>query len=561
MLHTALPWAPNTGGEYWVGWNEYSPAVHIGTTDHPLVNVVCPESWGWPAATRQIRIPSGVTGATGTDGELLVVNGSTVHNFWQFVRSSDTTATCQAYAAEDLSGDGWGQASPFLGAGIVASGSSQLAGLVLGSEASSIQHALGLVVNAPAHRPGHVAPAISGDGTVNGGFTRVGQRMRIAAGATMPSGLSSLGQAVWAALRGYGAFDIDTGGATSIRTQANAFSQSAIDTLRTEIGPLLRSLVRVEPAAAPWPTETTAPAGSRVGSYTASGSITAATGQVIEGLSFLGTANLIIPNGVSGVVVSDCLFDGQGDAVNKIVVQGHGNRIEHCTIRNCKRGILVSKGGSGQGGNNNTIYKCRLDGTAVHEAPENLSHAIQIAGGVFGAVTGCLVWDNYCTGSGYMADILSLYECSHNKVIGNWVEGSVASGAAAPFTVGDSATGTPSGDNYVAGNYFRLTGATGVQAGVFGSSGFTLLEQNCFASGVQAYNYIGGSNATNFIGVYMRSNAIDSSNVFTDDDLPDILQWSTNYLAAGLRTPADVPGGRKYLHPRTGLYVNAGTLV
>src|SRR5258708_32987318 len=103
-------------------------------------------------------MPSRAGGAAGTDGELLVIDDGVIHNFWQFKRLDATTATAKSYAAAAVvSGTGWGRASPFLGAGIVAAGSSQLAGLLIQAQTDrgEIAHALQLCIEASLARPGH----------------------------------------------------------------------------------------------------------------------------------------------------------------------------------------------------------------------------------------------------------------------------------------------------------------------------------------------------------------------------------------------------------------------
>lgn len=237
------------GARFGVAWSSYSPAIHVSSASDPAVSVEHPASWGRPAGTLKIRIPASANGATGTDGELLVIDGDTVHNFWQFKRLSTETATAQSYAATNLViGDGWGRRSPFLGAGIVAAGSSQLAGLLVEAETDrgDIAHALQIAIDAAYAKPGRVGEAINGDGRKPDGLVQEGERLAIPASVTMPRGLSPLGQKVFRAYQVYGAFVIDVaGGVTNLRAQANAYDQMTIMALQRDLARISPLLQRV----------------------------------------------------------------------------------------------------------------------------------------------------------------------------------------------------------------------------------------------------------------------------------------------------------------------------
>lgn len=249
---TKMGWpAPSANSMYWVNWESYAPAIYQAAPEYPVVQVSVPNSWGWPAGQVPVRLPVDATGAVGTDGELLAIDGTTVHNFWQFKRTSPTTATASAYGRTDLlTGSGWSNRNPQRGAGIVASGSSQLAGLLVKKEtdAGPIRHALQLAVSASLHSPGYTGEATSGDGTSSAGISKTGQRMAIPPRVAIPAGLSPLGQQVAQALKTYGAFDIDTGGpnTTLLRAQANAYDSATINALRKDMAALLPLLHRVD---------------------------------------------------------------------------------------------------------------------------------------------------------------------------------------------------------------------------------------------------------------------------------------------------------------------------
>ncbi len=251
--YTRLPWpAPGyPDAMYWVNWEAYSPAIYVAKPWYPWVKVSIPATWNWPAQVISVQVPVGVTGAAGSDGEILVINGDTVHNFWQFKRSSTTRASASSYGRTSLTwGSGWGSKVTGRSAGIVAAGASQLAGLLVKAEtdAGEIRHALQLGIAANLHLPGYTGQALGGDGTASQGISRTGQRLAIPRWIAMPSGLSPLGQKVFRALRDYGAFDIDTGGAgtTLLRAQANAYDSTIMNSLRQDMPRLLPLLHRVD---------------------------------------------------------------------------------------------------------------------------------------------------------------------------------------------------------------------------------------------------------------------------------------------------------------------------
>jgi len=194
-------------------------------------------------------MPAAAKGAAGTDGELIVIDGNVAYNFWQFKRTSTTTASAASFGKENVvTGDGWGSKSPFLGAGITAAGASQLGGLLVKAETNdgSINHALQLVVDSKLVKAGPVGQAIASDGRSATGIVQEGQRLAIPRGTPMPAGLSVLGQKVFTAMQKYGAFVVDVaGGTTTIRVQSNAFDDPTITALWHDMGritPLLQGV-------------------------------------------------------------------------------------------------------------------------------------------------------------------------------------------------------------------------------------------------------------------------------------------------------------------------------
>jgi hypothetical protein len=260
---TKLNWPGSTGYNYSVAWDAYSPAVYVASASDPIVQVSHPAGWGYPAGTVSIHMPAGVDGAAGTDGELVIIDGDVAYNFWQFNRTSNTTATAASFGAENVvTGDGWGSKSPFLSAGITAVGASELGGLLVQAETAdgSINHALQLAVDFSLAKPGFTGSAIAGDGSNSSGIVQEGQHLAISPDTPMPSGLSALGQQVFTAMQKYGAYVVDVaGGTTNIRAQANAFDDATMTALWHDMGNITPLLQSVTPGSGGTPTAPTTP--------------------------------------------------------------------------------------------------------------------------------------------------------------------------------------------------------------------------------------------------------------------------------------------------------------
>jgi hypothetical protein len=194
-------------------------------------------------------MPAAANGANGTDGELVVIDGDIAYNFWQFNRTSNTTATASSYGSDNVvTGDGWGSKAPFLSAGTTAVGASELGGLLVKAQTDTgtIDHALQLVVDSSLAMPGAVGNAISSDGGSSTGIVKEGELLGISPNTPMPSGLSALGQEVFKAMQQYGAYVVDVaGGVTNIRAQANAYDNATMTALwhdMANITPLLQAV-------------------------------------------------------------------------------------------------------------------------------------------------------------------------------------------------------------------------------------------------------------------------------------------------------------------------------
>jgi hypothetical protein len=243
VLAAALPLTLESHPElddvhWWVNSGQYSfPVVNSAPAD-PAVAVSVPATWGRPAQTIHVKIPAGVTGATGTDAALQVNDMAGVsHSFWQFVRLTDTTATAQSYGATPLDGDGFTDPATGLNAGIRAAAASPMGGLLSGPEiaAGEIEHALAVSLPNTMLKSGWVAPARAEDAdgaTAYLGSVPIGSRLVVPGSATMPAGLSALGQKIWRAAQKYGFLVVDRSGTPALYADPRTTTNAQIDPLR-----------------------------------------------------------------------------------------------------------------------------------------------------------------------------------------------------------------------------------------------------------------------------------------------------------------------------------------
>jgi hypothetical protein len=223
---------------WWVNLGEYGiPVVNSAPAD-PTVAVSVPASWGRPASVINVKIPAGVTGAAGDDGTLQVNDaGGVSHSFWKFVRTSTTTATAQAYGSTPLDGDGFSDPATGLNAGIRAAMASPMAGLLSGPEiaAGEIEHALAIAFPNNMLESEWVAPARAEDddgATAYSGSIPMGTRLVVPPTATMPAGMSSLGQKIWRAARNYGFIVVDRAGTPALYADPRTMTAAQVNPLR-----------------------------------------------------------------------------------------------------------------------------------------------------------------------------------------------------------------------------------------------------------------------------------------------------------------------------------------
>jgi len=228
------------GVHWWVNLNDYSIPVVNSAPGDPLVAVSVSASHGRPASVVNVRIPAGVTGAppAGGDGTLQVneTNGIS-HSFWRFVRTSDTSATAQAYGSTPLDADGFTDPATGLNAGIRAAWCSTMAGLLTGPEiaAGEIEHALAIALPGSMLARGWVAPALQEDnnsGSTYTGSIPMGSRLVVPPTATMPPGLSALGQKIWRAAQRYGFLVVDQGTVPTLYADPRTMTSAQIAALR-----------------------------------------------------------------------------------------------------------------------------------------------------------------------------------------------------------------------------------------------------------------------------------------------------------------------------------------
>jgi len=261
------------------------------------------------------------------------------------------------------------------------------------------------------------------------------------------------------------------------------------------------------PSPAPAPAPATGTAGPRVSSFTSSGPITASAGQVISGVRIQNPNGpcITVPAGATGVVIRDSDIGPCGGNAN-IFIEGANATVEYSYVHHGNRGVMAHRtsGTVTRLSRFDTFYGPKFNGTAIE----------------YDYMSSGTIEGNVVRGSNYASDAVSVFESSNIRLLNNDIDINVSEPSAAAFTMGDSTNGVPGANNYVAGNIVKQSG--GVPAGVFGSSGNTVLEKNCLSAGIQAYNYSG-----TFVGVTVRNNVINLGASFVPDTSV-ISGWASN---------------------------------
>ena len=180
------------------------------------------------AATLQMHAPSTLAPEppdADSDRIVLVadpVTGNYIEIWSSTVDASSRTVTGQVWATDNMvTGQGVGDASRNLNAGVRASNFSWAAGNITQADLSAgkIDHALEITLPLDMLAGGsqgsgpYRAPATSGNGDTGHGPIVMGSKIGIPADKSMPTGLSSIGIMVFNALKTYGAYVGDGGGA------------------------------------------------------------------------------------------------------------------------------------------------------------------------------------------------------------------------------------------------------------------------------------------------------------------------------------------------------------
>ncbi len=213
-----------------------------------FVSVQTPSRWGLPP-NPVLPIDDISVEATGNDGDLIVVVGSTVYNFWQYKRTGPNTAVANAWAMSDvLTGTGFAQLSPYRGAGTRGMGANLLGGLITKAEVQSgkVDHALALTATDTMLKPGFVSPAVTSDAVAGTGPLQEGEYLAIPLATPMPANLSNGGALLFHALQEYGAYVIDQSVKRNTLSLDANFSSKEEQNLATDAGYLLPLLKKVD---------------------------------------------------------------------------------------------------------------------------------------------------------------------------------------------------------------------------------------------------------------------------------------------------------------------------
>jgi hypothetical protein len=299
-------------------------------------------------------------------------------------------------------------------------------------------------------------------------------------------------------------------------TALNAYGSVTVRAL----GPTITDAIAPPPPPPP-PVGTTPGVRAGVTLTNRSTQLVATNGQTISGIKFNGAiANqLLIPQGVTGVLVEDCEFTaGTGAA---IYTQGTNVTIRFCYFHACDHGIL-NEFGAGL-----TVQYCDfLDLVGTNPFT---SAAIEND-----YSNGVSTFDHNTFRGQYNGDVISNFSSSRITLTNNTWNCTVLDASGAAFTIGDSTNSPPAPiipgrDFYVAFN--SITQSGGVPPGVFGSSGNTIVEYNCFKGGIQLRDYPPADEGgpAPFIGVTVRHNLIDIGNSYVPQvALGNVAEWSTN---------------------------------
>ncbi len=220
----------------WIAAAEWGHPIYIATDSDPLVNIYLQGR-----VVSKIRIPKNATPALprtkDSDAHLHIISPDhrAADEMWRATRRADGGFNVQGHTRTDLLGPG------VMKGGERAYGGSALGGLIRKGELQTgIRHALTFTLPRRLQRPGPVWPALHQDDNAErdyAGHVPMGQLVVLPASVDIDSlGLSAQGRAIAAALRDYGAYNVDS---------ATDFSLSAEPSVESELGPARQDLPRL----------------------------------------------------------------------------------------------------------------------------------------------------------------------------------------------------------------------------------------------------------------------------------------------------------------------------
>ncbi len=223
---------------HWWASNDQAPVVN-SSADDPTVAVSVGAGFGRQATVINVRMPADTMGGNDGDHHLVVNETSGIsYNFYNFLHTAGaSTATASFYGSTPLDADGFVDPATGLNAGCRAPWNTPMGGILSEPEiaAGEIEHAIGVGVPGSMLTRGWVYPARHEDSDTSGytGTIPMGSRLVIPSTATMPTGLSSLGQKIWRAAQKYGFIVVDqVGGSSPLVYADTSVSSSDLDPLR-----------------------------------------------------------------------------------------------------------------------------------------------------------------------------------------------------------------------------------------------------------------------------------------------------------------------------------------
>ena len=192
--------------------DEFGIPIYTATATTPRYNVTCTAPWGTCGLSKQpVPIPDDAIPAPGSDGAMVVIDPTT-HRSFEFWQASKTAGNWSVSWGSVVALDSDGTHSSGTGSGI-----SRLAGVVRASEiaAGVIDHALVFSSNLTC-RATFVSPATKTDGSRDQACIPEGSHIQLDPSIDVDRlpGITAGERAIGHALQTYGAFCVDSGGAS-----------------------------------------------------------------------------------------------------------------------------------------------------------------------------------------------------------------------------------------------------------------------------------------------------------------------------------------------------------